>query len=409
METIVSTHYKKTKIGLIPTEWQVDNLSKIIKPVVREVDKPSEPYWRLGIRSHGKGTFHEFVENPNDISMDKLYIVQENDLIVNITFAWEHAIALANSDDENKLVSHRFPTYQFINDNSPIFYKYYVLQPRFKYELLNISPGGAGRNRVMNKTDFLKLEVPIPPKKEQEKIAEILTTWDVAISKQAEYIASKELQKKALLQKLFSGEIRFDGYSGTWETMKLKNILFEHGTKSDGKCEVHSVSVSKGLVNQIEHLGRSYAAENTSNYNLVKPFDLVYTKSPTGNFPFGIIKQNLNSYNAIVSPLYGVFSPKNRYIGNLVHLYFESPQRTINYLNPIIQKGAKNTINITNKTFLSKQVVLPTDEKEQMKISNLFQFIDDEIVQLKIYLEELKKQKKGLMQKLLTGQVRVRG
>ena len=75
------------------------------------------------------------------------------------------------------------------------------------------------------------------------------------------------------------------------EKKKLGDFLTEHKENSTGKEEVFSVSVHKGLVNQIEHLGRFFATKNTSNYNLVKPGDIVYTKSPTGEFPWGIIKQ----------------------------------------------------------------------------------------------------------------------
>ena len=79
----------------------------------RPVDKPNEPYIRIGIRSHAKGTFQELVENPAEVNMDTLYVVKKDDIVVNITFAWEHAIALAIEEDDGKLVSHGFPTYVF--------------------------------------------------------------------------------------------------------------------------------------------------------------------------------------------------------------------------------------------------------------------------------------------------------
>jgi len=103
---------------------------------------------------------------------------------------------------------------------------------------------------------------------------------------------------------------------GKWKITPLKDILIEHKSLSTGKEEVHSVSVKKGIINQIEHLGRSYSAKDTSKYKLVKPGDIVYTKSPTGDFPFGIIKQSKIEKDAIVSPLYGVFTPINNYFGN---------------------------------------------------------------------------------------------
>lgn len=138
--------YKKELGFIAPKDWDIPTLSKIVKPTPRPVAKPEEGYWRLGLRSHAKGTFHTFVENPETVAMDELYEVKENDLVLNITFAWEHAIAIANRDDEGKLVSHRFPTYEFKPDSIPGFYKYIIVQPRIKEMLANISPGGAGRN-----------------------------------------------------------------------------------------------------------------------------------------------------------------------------------------------------------------------------------------------------------------------
>lgn len=195
-------------------------------------------------------------------------------------------------------------------------------------------------------------------------------------------------------------KLRFPGFTGKWELHPLSFFLHEHKTKNDGKCRVHSVSVSKGVVDQIEYLGRSFAAPDTSKYNLAKPNDIIYTKSPTGSFPYGIVKMNKNPYNVIVSPLYGVYSPKNQYIGYIIDSYFESPERTNTYLSSLVQKGAKNTIQITNNTFISKNVCLPTDEAEQQKIAECLSSLDEVIVAETQKATALKDHKKGLMQQL---------
>lgn len=264
---------------------------------------------------------------------------------------------------------------------------------------------GATINSI-NNGNLLNFKIPLPPLDEQEKIAEILSTWDEAINLTINLIESKKQFKKALMQNLLTAKIRFPEFKDEWKETKLGKILKEHKIKSDNKSEVFSVSVHKGIINQIEHLGRSFSAEDTSNYNLVKPFDLVYTKSPTGDFPFGIIKQNLNPFNVIVSPLYGVFEPINKFLGTLLHYFFESSIRTNNYLKPIIQKGAKNTINISNDTFLSRSILVPINLDEQQKIAEVLTACDDEINLLNLKLENLKKQKQGLMQKLLKGEMR---
>ena len=195
-------------------------------------------------------------------------------------------------------------------------------------------------------------------------------------------------------------ELRFPGFEGEWPIQPLSKFLHEHKTKSDGKCRVHSVSVSKGVVDQIEYLGRSFAASDTSKYNLARSNDIIYTKSPTGSFPYGIIKMNKNPYNVIVSPLYGVYSPTNKYIGYIIDSFFESPERTNTYLSTLVQKGAKNTIQITNNTFISKNVCFPTDEAEQQKIADCLSSVDNLIHAEADQLQALKDHKKGLMQQL---------
>lgn len=194
--------------------------------------------------------------------------------------------------------------------------------------------------------------------------------------------------------------LRFPGFTGEWKEQPLSNFLFEHKTKSDGKCAVHSVSVTQGVVDQVKYLGRSFAAADTSKYNLAKPGDIIYTKSPTGAFPYGIIKQNKNPYNVIVSPLYAVYTPVTPYLGYILDSYFESPANTNNYLSSLVQKGAKNTINITNDTFVSKAVCLPTDPEEQKKIAECLAEMDKLIAAQGKNVDALKEKKIGLMQQL---------
>lgn len=159
--------------------------------------------------------------------------------------------------------------------------------------------------------------------------------------------------------------------NGSWEKTILYNVLSERKELNKQLCPVYSVSVSQGVVNQIEYLGRSFAAKDTSNYHIVRYGDIVYTKSPTGDFHYGIVKQSYNQNSVAVSPLYGVYTPKNFYIGVFLHEYFKSNVNTHNYLHPLIQKGAKNTINITNQHFLENKIAIPLSDDELTSISKL--------------------------------------
>lgn len=248
--------------------------------------------------------------------------------------------------------------------------------------------------------------VSLPPLPEQKAIADLLSTWDEVIEKTELLIQAKERSLNAYGRDLF--DRRNDGNYDGWKVVKLKSVLTEHGDKSTGLEEVYSVSVHKGLINQVEHFGRSFSAANTDNYNRVHFGDIVYTKSPTGDFPLGIVKQSYTDNDVIVSPLYGVFTPKTFNLGIVLDFYFSSSMRAQNYLFPIVQKGAKNTIAITNKTFLSNTLHLPVNEQAQKEVAEFVFASREELTLLKQLADKYKTQKRGLMQKMLTGEWRVK-
>lgn len=185
-------------------EWEEYTLNDFLIPTLREVEKPKENYLAIGVRSHCKGTFQKPDSEPDKIAMDRLYVVKENDLIVNITFAWESAIAIVKKEDEGGLVSHRFPTYTFDEKiSNSKYFQYVIIQKRFRIMLELISPGGAGRNRVMSKKDFLTLKWELPCIEEQNKIANFLSSIDTKIQQTQKQLESSKEFKKALLQQMF--------------------------------------------------------------------------------------------------------------------------------------------------------------------------------------------------------------
>jgi len=205
MQQIFSQQLRfKDKNGNDFPDWEEKKLGDFLIPCIREVEKPKIKYLAIGIRSHCKGTFQKPNADPTKIAMDRLFIVKENDVIVNITFAWEGAIALVKKEDDGGLVSHRFPTYTFNSDLVLYHYfKYIFIQKEFRFMLGMISPGGAGRNRVMSKKDFLKLKCEVPSIEEQTQIANFLSAIDTKIE-----LANTELEKtqefkKGLLQQMF--------------------------------------------------------------------------------------------------------------------------------------------------------------------------------------------------------------
>lgn len=198
-----------TTYGNLPSHWKFEPVGSFLTENKRVVPKPKEPYTRLGIRSHCKGTFLNYNTDPQKISLDELHQVKANELIVNITFAWEGAIAITCSKDEDAFTSHRFPTYTISRNVILVDYlKYLIRHRRMIYDLGLKSPGGAGRNRVLSKKDFLKIKVPVPPVEEQKIISEILKTQEDEVLKTHELLMELETQKKGLMQQLLTGKAR---------------------------------------------------------------------------------------------------------------------------------------------------------------------------------------------------------
>ena len=403
--------YKKTKAGILPADWDVYMLGDCLSRVERPVEvKPNELYTQIGIRSHGKGLFYKEPVTGAALGNKAVFWIEPDCFIVNIVFAWEQAIGKTTQSEVGMIGSHRFPMYRPVNDRVDIDYLIsYFLTKRGTDILEAASPGGAGRNKTLGQDRFLKSKITLPPIEEQQKIATILTTQDKVIELKEKRLAEKQRQKKYLMQQLLTGKKRLPGFSGAWKNIKLCEVLSERKEKNiEQNLRICSVAVQKGVIDQIEHLGRSYAASDTSNYSVAHYGDIIYTKSPTGDFLYGIVKQNLLQETVAVSPLYGVFTPMTFGLGYFLHTYFQSAICAQNYLLPIVQKGAKNTINITNDTFISSKLYLPLDVEEQKAIADTFIAADREIDLLRQDIEQEKQKKKALMQLLLTGIVRVK-
>lgn len=336
------------------------------------------------------------------------YQLAENDIVIAMDRTWVKAglkIAQITKTDIPSLLVQRVARLRAKGELD----QNYLAQCINSYRFERYVKGNQTESAVphISSQQICDFTIPLPRIEEQRKIATILRTWDEAIDTLLSIKANKTRQRLWFRTEVLSGKSRFRGFNKPWMTIPLSKILYEHGAKSSGTEEVFSVSVHKGLINQVEHLGRSFAAADTSCYNLVLPGDIVYTKSPTGEFPLGIIKQSNVTRSVLVSPLYGVFTPKTQELGIILDAYFESPVTVKNYLHPLVQKGAKNTIAITNKRFLEGHLSLPTDVREQEQLAAMLETSVREISDVEAEIVLLQTQKRGLMQKLLTGEWRI--
>lgn len=203
--------------------------------------------------------------------------------------------------------------------------------------------------------------------------------------------------------------IRFPEFKDDWQHTKLSELLSEAKKRNEdlkyGKDEVLSVSGELGIVNQIEHLGRSYAGASVHNYHVVETGDIVYTKSPLKANPFGIIKLNKGKAG-IVSTLYAVYKVNNKTCyGPWLDYYFSLDANTNRYLRPLVKKGAKNDMKINNAYVLHDRIFAPSIP-EQKRVASFFTVVDKKIAELKKKKALLEQYKKGVMQKLFSQELR---
>jgi len=197
-------------------------------------------------------------------------------------------------------------------------------------------------------------------------------------------------------------KVRFKGYTDAWEQRKLSEYLDVSNEKNrDGtytKQDVLSVSGDYGIVNQIEFQGRSFAGASVLNYGVVHTGDVVYTKSPLSTNPFGIIKTNKGN-TGIVSTLYAIYKPRENVNPEFVQIYFELYSRMNNYMQPLVNKGAKNDMKVSAANALNGAVCFPKIS-EQNAIVEQFRQIDHLITLHQRKCEETKMLKKFMLQKM---------
>ena len=165
------------------------------------------------------------------------------------------------------------------------------------------------------------------------------------------------------------------------------------------KTDVLSVSGDYGIVNQIELLGRSFAGASLLPYHVVRHGNIVYTKSPLKEYPYGIVKAN-TGVDGIVSTLYAVYNIKNNVDAQFIEYYFSSANRTNRYFKPIVRIGAKHDMKIGNQEVLANKVTFPNLE-EQTKIASLFRFLDERIATQNKIIDKLQSLIKGIAQKIV--------
>ena len=202
---MMNTNKKTPKLRFkgFTDDWEQRKLESLFTKYEDKVNTPDSGYWRLGLRSHCKGTFHTYVDAGHELETTEMYRVKAGNFILNITFAWERALAVTDDEDQDKLVSHRFPQFKPNSDLVIDFFKHTLMDKRLKHHLELSSPGGAGRNKVLKVSDMLKYELLVPSIQEQNIISSFLNNIDHIITLHQRKLERLQEVKKGLLQKMF--------------------------------------------------------------------------------------------------------------------------------------------------------------------------------------------------------------
>lgn len=291
--------------------------------------------------------------------------------------------------------------------NDPAFMSMAITYSPTRAELSSYSQGKTVVH--LRNSEIAKGTIRYPDISEQNTIVNYVLSLDAQISASTSRLASLKQMKAASLQAMFPQEgetvpkVRFKGFEGVWKKVKLSECL-EISTERNlnnkyGVNEVLSVSDEEGVMNQIKLLGRSYAGKSVTNYKILRTNQVVYTKSPLKAKPYGIVKVNKGE-TGIVSVLYAVYDAKECVSPDYIHYYFEPTFRINNYLLPLINKGAKNTMNISDEVSLQGDIILPNTLEEQLRIVEYLQTLDRQIALHAQLLEKLKQIKAACLDKM---------
>lgn len=264
-----------------------------------------------------------------------------------------------------------------------------------------ITRQGVGRYKL-NKATLEQLPILLPPLPEQRAIAAILGTWDEAIAAAERLSAALRERKRGLMQRLLSGQVRFAEYrQRPWREHVWGDFLRESRLAGSNGATAKKLSVrlyGKGVQAKEE----TQAGSESTRYYRRKAGQFIYSKLDFLNGAFGIVPPELDGYESTLDmPAFDIAETMNP---TFLLAYVTRPSFYKSQIGKA--RGGRKARRVPPEEFLGITVPLP-ERDEQDRIADVLETCDAEIRQHERRLELLRQQKRGLMQQLLTGQVRV--
>ena len=388
--------YKNSQLGIIPQEWEVKKLGNVAESFSGGTPKAdNNEYYDGNIPFIRSGEIHQkntaLFLSELGLAESSAKIVEKGDLLIALYGAnsGDSAISQINGAINQAILCIR--PYNLLTSFLCSF-----LELKKNMYVAKYLQGGQGNLSGDIVNNYI---IPIPPLPEQQKIAEVLSTWDKAIEKQTLLIEKLELRKKGLMKQLLTEKKRLPGFSGEWKRVKA-GLLFGSSSIRSNKLEpLLSVTQDKGVVPRDMLETRVTMPDgDLSSFKLVDVGDFVISlRSFEGGLEY-------SKYRGIVSPAYTVLKKKTDISDVFYKVYFKS--------NDFIQRLAVAVIGIRDGKQISYSdfcyIKIPYPYlQEQNAIANVFVSCDSEILLAKQKLNRFQQQKKGLMQVLLTGKKRV--
>jgi len=290
----------------------------------------------------------------------------------------------------------------------PEFARYLFRANQFKRSLYRYAQGSTRYN--LSRSSLLSIKVSIPPLPEQQKIAEILGACDEAIEAQERLIAQKQQRKKGLMQKLLTGDVRFPEFEGTnWKEVSIGSLLKEVkrpvAWDDDEKYKLLSLRRRSGGPFARESLyGRDI---KTKTLKTVNTGDFLIAKMQVTHGALGMVTPEFDQYKVSASYICLVPQDPDRFDIRFFNYLSQTPY--IWHLAYVASYGVTiEKMTFVPKDFIKKKILVPPTKEETTAIADFIDSLNEEISLQQKQLEQLKQQKKGLMQQLLTGKVRVK-
>lgn len=409
--SLVPKGYKDSKIGIIPNDWEEYLFNDIFVFCTGKNIKQNEasikfetPCVRYGELYHMYDDVITTVINKTNLNKSELVFSKGDEIL--LPSAGEDPMDIGSASAltiENVAIGRTINILRPLKEDmySQIYVAYYI-NHKLKRHIAALAKGSSISN-VYN-SDLKKLKIPLPKLKEQEGIAEILTTWDHAIKKQEELIKEKELLKKSLMQKLLSGVVRFDDFDDAWEEKKLKEIgeILTGTTPSTKNTNYYNGEILWVTPTDITDKKNILSTNKLLTKEGLQKGRVVPKNSLLVTCIASIGKNTILREEGSCNQQINSITPNED--NNIDFLYYLIDYRT-EYIKSYAGQG---TMLILNKHDFSNILFTFPKLKEQERIAEILTTADKEIDLLDEELKELKKQKKGLMQKLLTGKLRVK-